>query len=279
MTAWQIRSGVLEAPPPLLMGVVNVTPDSFSDGGRFLDADRAIEQGLSLVADGAAIVDIGGESTRPGAEPVEAAEERRRVVPVVAGLVAEGVTVSVDTSKPEVAAAAIDAGAAIVNDVAALAADGMVQIVADSGVGVVLMHMQGTPRTMQLDPTYDDVVADVTRFLIRRAEQVEAAGVARASICVDPGIGFGKTLDHNLQLLAHLDDLVATGYPVLLGASRKSFLGALTGIDDAADRDVATAAVTALAVEAGISVIRVHNIAVSRPVVQVIDAIVRRGNT
>ena len=242
MTAWQIRSGVLETPPPLLMGVVNVTPDSFSDGGRFLDADRAIEQGLSLVADGAAIVDIGGESTRPGAEPG-------------------------------------DAGAAIVNDVAALAADGMVQIVADSGVGVVLMHMQGTPRTMQLDPTYDDVVADVTRFLIRRAEQVEAAGVARASICVDPGIGFGKTLDHNLQLLAHLDDLVAAGYPVLLGASRKSFLGALTGIDDAAERDVATGAVTALAVEAGISVIRVHNIAVSRPVVQVVDAIVRRGNT
>ncbi len=279
MTSWRIRSGVLEAPPPLLMGVVNVTPDSFSDGGRFLHLDRAIEHGLALAAEGAAIVDVGGESTRPGAQPVDADEERGRVLPVIAALAEEGVTVSIDTSKPDVAAAAIEAGAAIVNDVAALAADGMVQVVADTKVGVVLMHMQGTPRTMQLDPTYDDVVADVTRFLLDRAEQVQEAGVAKASICLDPGIGFGKTLDHNLQLLAHLDHLVATGYPILLGTSRKSFLGALTGVDDAAERDVATAATTALAVKAGISVIRVHNIAVSRPVVQVADAIVRRGNT
>ena len=261
----------------LIMGVVNVTPDSFSDGGRFLDPDVAISLGVQLVADGADIIDVGGESTRPGAESVSVVEEIRRVRHVVEALASEGIVVSIDTTKPEVAHAALEAGASIVNDVSALGTAGMVETVAGSGAGLVLMHMQGTPRTMQTSPTYVDVVAQVRDFLVERASLAQDHGVLSDHIAIDPGIGFGKTIDHNLALLAHLGVLVETGYPVLVGASRKSFLGALTGEERPEQRDVATAATSALAVAAGASIVRVHNVAVSRPAVQVADAIVRRG--
>jgi dihydropteroate synthase len=227
---WRVRGRTLStADGTLIMGVVNVTPDSFSDGGAFLDPARAVRHGLDLVAAGAHLVDVGGESTRPGAGPVPVAEERSRVVPVIAELAAAGVVVSVDTAKPEVAAAAIDAGAAVVNDVTALADPEMARLAAAAGVGVVLMHMQGTPRTMQDEPRYDDVVAEVTEVLVGRAAAAVAAGVAREAVCIDPGIGFGKTSEHNLALLAGLPALTGTGYPVMVGASRKSFLGTLLG--------------------------------------------------
>ena len=205
----------------LIMGVVNVTPDSFSDGGRFLDPDVAISLGVQLVADGADIIDVGGESTRPGAESVSVVEEIRRVRHVVEALASEGIVVSIDTTKPEVAHAALEAGASIVNDVSALGTAGMVETVAGSGAGLVLMHMQGTPRTMQTSPTYVDVVAQVRDFLVERASLAQDHGVLSDHIAIDPGIGFGKTIDHNLALLAHLGVLVETGYPVLVGASRK----------------------------------------------------------
>lgn len=207
------------------MGVLNVTPDSFSDGGRFLDPRAAVEHGLRLVDEGASIIDVGGESTRPGAEPVDEDDECARVVPVVEALVPY-VRVSIDTSKASVAHAAIDAGATLVNDVSASLHD----VAAARGVGWVAMHMQGTPRTMQEAPTYDDVVAEVRQFLVERAERARQAGVDE--VWIDPGIGFGKTPAHNLRLLAHLDALVTTGYPVLVGTSRKAFLGRLHGATD-----------------------------------------------
>ncbi len=212
---------------PLVMGVVNVTPDSFSDGGRYLHHEAAIAHGRSLVAEGADVLDIGGESTRPGADPVDPAEERRRVRPVLEALAAE-VRVSIDTRHAEVAEAAIGAGATLVNDVSASLAP--VAAAAGPGVGFVAMHMLGDPRTMQSDPRYDDVVADVTRFLVDRAEAAVALGVDE--VWIDPGIGFGKTLAHNLAIVAHLDALVATGFPVVVGTSRKGFLGTLLAASD-----------------------------------------------
>ena len=205
------------------MGVVNVTPDSFSDGGRFYGADDAIREGLAQRSNGADIVDVGGESTRPGATEVSADEERRRIVPVITELVAEGVLVSVDTSKPSVASAAIDAGAVVVNDVSGFRADGMAEVCAAAGVGVVLMHMQGDPRTMQLDPTYKDVVSEVRDYLESRIEHVVGSGVDANRVAIDPGIGFGKTLEHNLELLNGLPSLSELGMPVLVGTSRKGF--------------------------------------------------------
>jgi len=273
---WRAR-GVSLPDRALIMGIVNVTPDSFSDGGRFFDPDEAIALSVRLVADGADIVDVGGESTRPGAEPVPAAEEIRRVEPVIEALVGEGIVVSIDTAKPAVAHAALEAGASIVNDVSALGAAGMAETVAGSDAGLVLMHMQGTPRTMQTNPTYGDVVAEVRDFLVERALFAQDHGISPDCIVIDPGIGFGKTIVHNLMLLAHIGVLVETGYPVLVGTSRKSFLGELTGEERPERRDVATAAASALAVAAGASVVRVHNVAVSRPAVQVADAMVRRG--
>ena len=228
-------------------------------------------------SDGADIIDVGGESTRPGAEPVPAAEEIRRVEPVVGALVGEGIVVSIDTAKRDVAQAALEAGASIVNDVSALGAAGMAETVAASDAGLVLMHMQGTPRTMQTNPTYGDVVTEVRDFLVDRALFAQDHGISPDCIAIDPGIGFGKTIVHNLTLLAHIGVLVETGYPVLIGTSRKSFLGALTGEERPERRDVATAAASALAVAAGASVVRVHNVAVSRPAVQVADAMVRHG--
>jgi dihydropteroate synthase len=248
-----------------IMGVINVTPDSFSDGGRYLDPGVAIEHGLELSAAGAAILDVGGESTRPGAAPVPAEEELRRVVPVIEGLragVASDVQISVDTSKASVAQVALDAGATFVNDVTALRADpGMAGVVAGARVDCCLMHMLGEPRTMQIDPHYEDVVAEVTAFLEERMAFAVAAGIAEERILLDPGIGFGKTLDHNLALLAHLDKLVALGRPVVIGTSRKSFLGKLTGRPDADDRIAGTISSCVLAYERGARVFRVHDVA------------------
>ena len=273
---WTIRDRVLStADRTLIMGVLNVTPDSFSDGGRFLGADRAIAHGRRLHSEGADLVDVGGESSRPGAEPVPEAEEIRRVVPVIAGLVEAGVPVSVDTSKLEVASAALDEGAVVVNDITAFGHPEMASLVADVGCGAVLMHMQGSPRTMQEDPIYEDVAVEVRDFLMQRAAAAETSGVARQRICVDPGIGFGKAQHHNLQLLARLDLLVSTGYPVLVGTSRKSFLGRILDEPDPAERDVATAATVAIAATRGAAIVRVHNVEMTRQAVLIADAIVR----
>ncbi len=274
--AWALRSRRLPlGERTLVMGIVNVTPDSFSDGGRYFDTEAAIAHGSRQWDEGADLVDIGGESTRPGAPEVPAAEEIRRVVPVVAALAAQGVVVSVDTSKVEVAAAALDAGAEVINDVTSLQAAGMAELVASRQAGLVLMHMLGTPRTMQDDPQYGDVVAEVQSFLLDRARVAERAGVPRERIAIDPGIGFGKTVEHNLLLLHHLDGLVATGYPVLVGTSRKSFLGAIVGIEEPEHRDVATTATVALAAATGVAVVRVHNVAQALQAIQVASAIVQ----
>ncbi len=238
---------------PRLMGVLNVTPDSFSDGGRFFDPDAAISHGLAMATAGADIVDVGGESTRPGAEPVDEAEERHRVVPVVEAL-APHVRVSIDTAKAAVAEAAVAAGATLINDVTA----SLHPVAAAAGAGWVAMHMRGTPRTMQDDPRYDDVVSEVRGFLVERAHTATAAGVQE--VWIDPGIGFGKRLEHNLSLLRHLSILVATGYPVVVGTSRKSFLGALAGgapVDDRLEGSLATAV---HAVTQGAAMVRVHDV-------------------
>jgi len=247
------------------MGVLNVTPDSFSDGGRWVDPEAAVGHGLRLVAEGAAIVDVGGESTRPGAEPVAEDEETRRVVPVIEAL-APHVRVSVDTAKPGVAEAAIAAGATLVNDVSA----SLYEVAAAAGVGWVAMHMQGTPRTMQQSPHYDDVVAEVRDFLVARAESAAAAGVSE--VWVDPGLGFGKTADHNLSLLRHLGELVDTGLPVAVGASRKSFLGRLTGGAPADDRLDASVAAAVWAVAHGAAMVRAHDVGPTVEAVRLVGA-------
>ena len=262
---------------PFLMGVVNVTPDSFFDGGRYDDPQRAVEHALRLVEEGADLLDIGAESTRPGAVPVDEREECHRLIPVVAAVAkAVSVPISVDTSKAEVARAAIDAGAVMVNDVTALRGDGaMVDVVAEAGVGLVLMHMQGTPEMMQKAPRYDDVVGEVAQFLTERARWAIAHGVARDRIVLDPGIGFGKTLQHNLDLLANLHAFVHLEFPVLVGPSRKGFIGQLT--DQAVEaRAWGTAAAVALAVEQGANILRVHDIGPMKDVVRVAVAIAQR---
>lgn len=246
-----------------VMGVVNVTPDSFSDGGRFVAPDAAIAHGLDLAEAGAAVLDIGGESTRPGADPVDAATEIARVLPVIEGLVAATVVpVSVDTTKALVAEAALAAGATIVNDVSAGRADpDLLGVVAQAEAGYVAMHMQGEPRTMQHDPQYDDVVGAVTGFLCDRLDAARGAGIADDALMADPGIGFGKTIDHNLELLASLPELIAgVGVPVLVGTSRKSFLGRIVDEDDPAARDDATLATVVWCLERGASMVRVHDV-------------------
>lgn len=280
VAAWHVRDRVLStADHTLLMGVVNATPDSFSDGGRYFVAEAAVERGLALRSAGADIVDVGGESTRPGAEPVPTEIELARVTPVIESLAAAGVVVSIDTRKAEVAAAAIDAGAHIVNDVTGLADPEMVTLCAAAGVGVVLMHMQGKPQFMQDDPRYEDVVGEVAAYLEARARAVQEQGVDRARITIDPGIGFGKTQAHNLDLLGHIDRFAAFGYPVLVGTSRKGFLGNILSAQGlatvAAERDPATAATVALAIAGGASIIRVHNVGHAFQVARVADAIVR----
>lgn len=254
------------------MGVVNVTPDSFSDGGKYLDAKAAIGHGEELLRDGAEILDVGGESTRPGADPVEEAEELRRVVPVIESL-AEGATVSVDTSKAAVATAAIDAGASIVNDVTALQGDPeMVGLCSERGVGVVLMHMPGNPRTMQDDPSYDDVVDDIKAFLAARMEFAVAAGIAEERIWLDPGIGFGKTLEHNLELLRRLGELRDLGRPLVIGASRKSFIGKVDG-SAVGERIGGSLASAVLAATEGADVLRVHDVAETAQALRIAEAI------
>jgi dihydropteroate synthase len=256
-----------------LMGVVNVTPDSFSDGGLFLDADAAIAHGEELVRDGAEILDVGGESTRPGADPVSEEEELRRVQPVVAGLADAGGEVSIDTSKAAVAAAALDAGAAIVNDVTALRADPeMAALCAERGAIVVLMHMLGTPRTMQDEPRYGDVVGEVKAFLAERLEAAVAAGIAEDRIWLDPGIGFGKTAAHNFELLRRLGELRELGRPLVVGTSRKSFIGRADG-SPPDERIGGTIASSVLAAAEGADVLRVHDVAEVRQALTVADAV------
>jgi dihydropteroate synthase len=246
---------------PKLMGVVNVTPDSFSDGGLYLDPEAAIARGVELAAAGAAILDVGGESTRPGAEEVPQEEELRRVEPVVAGLAGGEAAISIDTSKSAVAAAALGAGAEIVNDVTAFRGDPeMAALCADRGATVVLMHMLGSPRTMQDEPRYDDVVEDVKAFLAARVEAAIAAGVEEERIWLDPGIGFGKTAEHNLGLLRRLSELRELGRPLVVGASRKSFIGKVDG-SDAGERLGGTIASSVLAAAEGAEVLRVHDVA------------------
>jgi dihydropteroate synthase len=262
---WRLRTRTLELPRrPLVVGIINVTPDSFSDGGQFLDIDAAVDHGLTLAADGAELLDVGGESTRPYSEPVAAADELQRVLSVVERLVRQvQIPVSIDTSKATVARAAIDAGVEIVNDVTGLQGDlAMVPLVVEKGVGVCAMHMQGTPQTMQDNPAYADVVAEVCDYLRGRRDALISAGIAIDRICLDPGIGFGKTHAHNIELMANCFRFHELGCPILVGHSRKGFLGKLTG-DKEADRTSATVgAALALAVQ-GVQIVRVHDV---RPV-------------
>jgi dihydropteroate synthase len=260
-----------------IMGVLNVTPDSFSDGGRFLDTAAAVAHGRALEAEGADIIDIGGESTRPGAEAVSVEEELRRVVPAIEGLVAAGTgaQLSIDTSKCAVAEGAVAAGATYVNDVTAFRAEPeLAALVAERGLDCCLMHMRGEPRTMQQDPVYDDVVADVKAFLEARLAFAVGAGIPEERIQLDPGIGFGKTVEHNLELLRRLDELVALGRPVVIGTSRKSFLGKLTG-REVSDRLPATIATNVLALAHGASVFRVHDVRPVKDALAVAAATVR----
>lgn len=255
----------------LLMGVLNVTPDSFSDGGKFSNSKSAVAQGFRMRDDGAAIVDVGGESTRPGSKPVAAAVELRRTIPVVEKLAARGVVVSIDTQKAAVAREALAAGAKIVNDVSALRGDlDMAGVVAESGAAVVLMHMRGTPRTMQRAPRYRDVVADVARFLRERKKNALRAGIAADRIVIDPGIGFGKTLEHNLELLRRLGEFRRLGAPILVGPSKKRFLGAVTG-RPVGERAFGTAAAVAVAALRGADLLRVHDVREMADVVRLID--------
>jgi dihydropteroate synthase len=254
------------------MGIVNVTPDSFSDGGEFLDPAKAIEHGERLIAEGADIVDIGGESTRPGAQPAGAEEELGRVLPILRALRDVSVPVSVDTMKPEVMRAVLGEGASMINDVNALRSPGAMEAVAASDAGVCLMHMLGEPRTMQQSPQYDDVVSEVGAFLRKRARVAVAAGIARERIAVDPGFGFGKTPEHNMLLLRNLGALKEAGFTVLFGASRKSSLGRITG-RPAGERVHASVAAALLAAERGASILRVHDVAATRDALAVWTAL------
>jgi len=261
----------------MVMGVVNVTPDSFSDGGRFLDPAAAVEHGVELIAQGAEVIDIGGESTRPGAEPVSETEELRRVLPVIERLASQvKVPVSIDTQKPAVARAALRAGASIVNDIAANRADEeMWRIVAEAKAGYICVHMQGTPQTMQLNPVYQNVVREVRDFFVERLERLKRAGVDAVQVVLDPGIGFGKTLEHNLQLLAGLERFTNLNRPVLLGVSRKSFIGKLLGAE-VSERLAAALACACLAVKAGVPMIRAHDVADTLQAVRMSEAILAR---
>jgi dihydropteroate synthase len=262
---------------PLLLGIVNVTPDSFSDGGRYFESEAAVAHAVQLVEEGADILDIGAESTRPGAAPVEAIEELRRLIPVVKAIAkAVAVPISVDTSKASVARAAIDEGAVIVNDVTGLRGDpAMVDLIARSGAGIVLMHMHGSPETMQQAPEYQDVIEDVAAFLSERAQYAIGRGIAQSQIILDPGIGFGKVLVQNLDILGQLARFIELGYPLLIGPSRKSFIGQLTG-QPVEDRAWGTAAAVAIAVEQGAHILRVHDVGAMRDVVKVAAAITHR---
>ena len=267
-------------PGPVLVGVLNVTPDSFSDGGDFLDPDRAVVRAAAMLDEGARIIDVGGESTRPGSDPVPPEEELRRVVPVIRKILEErpDAAISVDTYRARTAEAALEAGAEIVNDVTALRGDPeLAKVVADARCPVVLMHMKGEPKSMQRDPTYEDVVRAVRDFLAGRAEHAVASGVDPQDVILDPGIGFGKTLEHNVDLLRRLDALVDLGYPVLVGTSRKSFIGRLSGAQEARDRIFGTVATTVLAYERGATFFRVHDVRANREALAVAGALLDAG--
>jgi len=269
------RDRVLDLSEPAVMGVLNVTPDSFSDGGRYVETASAVERGLRMAEEGAAIIDVGGESTRPGAAPVEVREEMQRVLPVIEQLAVRlALPVSIDTSKPEVMRAAVAAGACLINDVRALEAPGALEAAAESGAAVCLMHMRGEPRTMQDDPGYVDVVAEVGAYLAGRLQACRAAGIHDGRLCVDPGIGFGKRPEHNLALLASLDRLADPEIPVLVGVSRKSLVGIITG-RPAGERLAGSVAFAALAVMRGAAIIRAHDVAATVDAVKVASALRR----
>jgi dihydropteroate synthase len=259
----------------MVMGIVNVTPDSFSDGGRFLDTGRAVEHALKLISEGADILDIGGESTRPGAEPVEAAEELRRVLPVIRAVRSETKTlISIDTMKASVARAAVEAGADIINDVTGLRGDpAMLRVASECEAGLVIMHMIGTPQTMQKLPQYDNVVLEVQRYFEARLQSLKQAGISPERIVFDPGFGFGKTLEHNISLMRSLPELCVSGRPLLVGVSRKSMIGRLLESEELADRDWPTVALTAHARELGARIVRVHDVKPNVQAMRMIEAI------
>jgi dihydropteroate synthase len=262
----------------LVMGILNITPDSFSDGGLYYSAEEAIGHGLEMVKDGASILDIGPESTRPGAAPVEASEQIRRAVPVIESLRKQtDIPISIDTFNPDVAQAAVAAGANIINDITALSNPKMARLAVEKQVPVILMHMLGTPATMQNNPQYGDVAKEVLKYLIERAQYAQKIGIPKERIFIDPGIGFGKTTEHNLLLLNHLEELTQTDYRVLVGTSRKRFIGQITGGNIPAGRIFGTAATVALAVQKGASIIRVHDVAEMVDAVKVVNAVRRSG--
>ncbi len=259
---------------PILMGILNVTPDSFSDGGHFFDTKQAIEHGLKMADDGAAIIDVGAESTRPGSDAVSADEQIRRAVSVIKALSKElKVPISIDTYNYEVAAAALDAGASMINDITALSDERVGKLAAERNVPVILMHMKGTPKTMQAAPEYSDVVSEVLQFLLDRAKKAQSFGITKERIFIDPGIGFGKSLEHNLALLRNVDKFVASGFRVLVGPSRKAFIGKITGKENPSDRIFGTAAAVAWCAASGVSIIRVHDVAEMFDVVKLLNAI------
>jgi dihydropteroate synthase len=269
MKSYQLRCGeriLTMGNTPLMMGILNVTPDSFSDGGEFMEASAAVERGLQMEAEGADIIDVGGESTRPGSEAISAQEQIKRVCPVIWALSRQAETpISIDTTSSEAAAAALEAGATIINDISALRFDeAMAGLAAREKAPVILMHMQGTPRDMQNYPTYNDVVQEVKEFLAARIEYALSAGIEREQIIVDPGIGFGKSLGHNLSMLKQLSVLHELGAPVLVGPSRKSFIGKVLDIESPADREYGTAAAVAACVAAGVQILRVHAVKAMR---------------
>lgn len=274
-SAWRCGAQVLDVSRPVVMGVLNVTPDSFSDGGRYADPISAFERGRAMLAEGAAILDVGGESTRPGAASVGAPEQIARVRPILAGLALDGAVVSVDTRNAEVAAACVEAGASIINDVSGFRDPAMVDVAASCEAGLVVMHMLGEPGSMQDAPVYGDVLSEVTLYLERAALRLRDAGVARERIALDPGIGFGKTLEHNLILIAGLERIAALGYPVVVGVSRKRFIGALTGVDEPAERLAGSLAGAVCAAERGASVLRVHDVAPTVQALAVASAVLR----
>ena len=258
----------------LVMGVLNITPDSFSDGGQFLDVEKAVEHGLKMASEGAAIIDIGAESTHPGSEPVTPDHQIKRAIPVIETLSKKiDVPISIDTHNRQVASAALEAGATIINDVTALSDKSMAELAAGQQAPVVLMHMQGTSSTMQLEPKYEDVVGEILEFLLGRAKRAEKFGIKKERIFIDPGIGFGKTLEHNLLLLKNIDKFVAAGYRVLVGTSRKSFIGKLTGKEKPSDRIFGTAATVALCAASGVSIVRAHDVAEMVDVVKLANTI------